>query len=67
MILPSDYSKCTGSTSKGISCHMKQNCKRYLSYTLDDDAYVSVITAPDCIEHTPLECPLKIQAHNESK
>ncbi len=46
---------------------MKQNCKRYLSYTLDDEAYVSVITAPECIEHTPLECPLKIQAHNESK
>ncbi len=46
---------------------MKQNCKRYLSYTLDDDAYVLVITAPDCIEFTPLECPLKITASNESK
>ena len=67
MILPSDYSKCTGSTSKGVSCHMKQNCKRYLSYTLDDEAYVSVITAPECIEFTPLECPFKIEAHNEPR
>lgn len=46
---------------------MKQNCKRYLSYTLDDETYVSVITAPECIEFTPLECPLKIQANNESE
>lgn len=46
---------------------MKQNCKRYLSYTLDDEAYVSVITAPECIEFTPLECPLKIEAHNEPR
>ena len=67
MILPRDFSRCTGITETNVACHMKQNCKRYLSYTLDDDAYVPVITAPDCIEFTPLECPLKITASNEPK
>lgn len=61
-ILPSDYSRCKGETECGIHCHMKQNCKRYLSYTLDDEVYVPVINAPDCIEHTPLQCPLKLEA-----
>ena len=67
MILPRDICKCTGKTETGVNCHMKQNCKRYLSYTLDDEVYVPVTTAPDCIEHTPLECPLKITAYEENK
>jgi uncharacterized protein YchJ len=65
IILPQDISRCTGETESGVSCHMKQNCKRYLAYKLKDADYVSVITAPECIEHTPLECPLKIIASNE--
>lgn len=65
MILPNDHSRCTGHTEDGHQCHMKQNCKRYLAYKLKDADYVSVITAPECIEHTPLECPLKIIASNE--
>ena len=67
MILPKDICKCTGETETGVNCHMKQNCKRYLSYTLDDEVYVPVTTAPACIEHTPLECPLKITAYEENK
>jgi hypothetical protein len=65
MILPKDHQRCTGITKSGVNCHMKQNCKRYLSYTLDDEVYVPVITAPACIEHTPLECPLKIIAKQD--
>lgn len=65
MILPRDYSRCTGHTQDGHQCHMKQNCKRYLSYTIDDKFYVPVTTAPDCIKQTPLDCPLKIIAHKE--
>lgn len=60
MILPKDCQRCTGVTSDGTSCHMKQNCKRYLAYGLDDEVYVPVGNAPDCIKQTPLECPLKI-------
>jgi hypothetical protein len=63
MVLNRDMARCTGKTQDGVNCHMKQNCKRYLSYTLDDECYVSVITAPSCIEYTPLECPLKIVAN----
>lgn len=66
-ILNRDTSRCTGETETGVNCHMKQNCKRYLSYTLDDEVYVPVITAPACIEHTPLQCPLKIIAHLDGK
>jgi hypothetical protein len=65
MILPRDYARCTGITTKKHKCVMKQNCKRYLAYTLDDESYVSVTNAPDCIEQTPLDCPLKITAHEE--
>lgn len=67
MILPRDYSPCKGTTSSGANCHMKQNCKRYLSYTIDNEVYVPVINAPDCIEHTPLECPLKIVASDKGE
>lgn len=61
-ILPRDFQRCTGQTSTGKWCSMRQNCKRYLSYTLDDEVYVPVGHAPDCIEFTPLNCPLKITA-----
>ena len=57
--------KCSGVTANGHQCHMKQNCKRWLEYTFDDEVYVAVLTAPSCIEHTPLECPLKVTAHLE--
>lgn len=67
MILNTDTARCTGQTESGYLCKMRQNCKRYLSYTLDDEAYVPVTTAPECIEDTPLQCPLKITAHNESQ
>jgi hypothetical protein len=60
MILKKDTSRCTGRTESGVNCSMKLSCKRYLAYTLDDECYVSVITAPSCVEYTPLECPLKI-------
>lgn len=59
--------RCTGSTVNGTSCHMKQNCVRYLKYMLDDDVYKPINKAPDCIEFTPLECPLKITAHKEDE
>ncbi len=62
MILPTDICKCTGSTQEGVKCGIRQDCKRYLSYTLDDEVYVPVMNAPNCIEHTPLECPVKISA-----
>jgi hypothetical protein len=65
MILPKNIQRCTGYTKDGHQCHMKQNCKRYLSYTIDDEAYVPVLSAPDCIKATPLDCPLKIIANNE--
>jgi hypothetical protein len=65
MILAKDTQKCTGETKSGVNCHMKQNCKRYLSYTLDDEVYTFVSPAPNCIEFTPLNCPLKIEAHKE--
>lgn len=67
MILNTDTSRCTGKTESDYICKMRQNCKRYLSYTLDDDVYVPIIHAPECIEHTPLECPLKITAHKEDE
>jgi hypothetical protein len=63
MVLNRDTNRCTGRTESGVNCNMKFSCKRYLSYTLDDECYVSVITAPSCIEYTPLECPLKIVAN----
>lgn len=66
MILARDICRCTGVTKDGINCHMKQNCKRYLSYTLDDEVYIPVTTAPPCIELTPLSCPLKIEAHKKN-
>ena len=65
MILPRDFSRCKGVTQNGTKCSMKQNCKRYLSYTLDDEVYVSVIFAPEIIETEPLKCPLKIIAHTD--
>ena len=65
MILTRDTSRCTGRTENGVNCNMKLSCKRYLSYTLDDECYVSVITAPSCVEYTPLECPLKIVASDK--
>ncbi len=61
MILKEDIARCTGTTQDGVKCSMRQECKRYLSYTLDDEVYVPLMNAPDCIEHTPLECPLKIK------
>lgn len=65
MILPKDITRCTGVTSDGHPCHMKQNCKRYLAYNLDDESYVPLANAPECIKFTPLECSLKIEAHKE--
>jgi hypothetical protein len=65
MILPNDHSRCTGHTEDGHQCHMKQNCKRYLAYTLNNKDNVWVTSAPDCIKATPLDCPLKIIANNE--
>lgn len=66
MILPNDIQKCTGQTRSGIRCNMKQNCKRYLSYTLDDEVYVPVASAPESIEENSLNCELKIIAYNEN-
>ena len=67
MILPKDIQRCTGVTSDGHPCHMKQNCKRYLAYGLDDEVYIPVNNAPECIKFTPLQCPLKITAHDENQ
>lgn len=63
MILPNDIQKCTGITKSGVKCTIKQNCKRYLSYKLDNAVYVWVDNAPDSIEIKPLDCILKITAH----
>jgi len=57
--LPNDVQKCTGQTQKGVECHEKMTCKRYLSYTIADEVYTPVGFAPDCIA-TSRECPLKI-------
>jgi hypothetical protein len=65
IILAKDILRCTGETKSGVSCHMKQNCKRYLAYKLKDTDNIFVTTAPECIKYTPLECPLKIIASNE--
>lgn len=72
MILPKDIAKCTGKTEDDTNCAMKQNCKRYLSLQIDAPTYkeyetYSVINAPDCIKHDPLNCPLKIMAYNENE
>lgn len=67
MILPNDVQRCTGLTDNEVQCHMKQNCKRYLSYIIDNEIHVLVGNAPNCIEHTPLECPLKIPFNNENQ
>ncbi len=65
MKLKDDICRCKGTTDNGFNCHMKQNCLRYLSYTLDDEVYVPVMNAPNCIEHTPIQCPMKLTAHIE--
>jgi len=71
-LLNNDTSRCTGITSNNIHCVMKNNCLRHITYQHDtirgretnEIIYTSVLPAPNCIEKTKLNCPLKIEPNN---
>jgi hypothetical protein len=68
-LLPNDVQKCTGETANGFKCVMRQNCKRYLDFFLNKDIdefdIFPMSAAPSSIEQNTLDCPLKIQAHDD--
>ena len=71
-LLNNETSRCTGITSNNIHCVMKNNCLRHITYQHDTMrgretekvVMSSVISAPDCIEETKLNCPLKIEPNS---